>query len=181
MFCILVVRGTTDVIVSDVQSVENTKDDAEVVVINNEPFIPTHQWQRVKENQAIPAGLHVRMNFQTGINEAKLMDGDDENDQKKLENSAKGGPKIIASEESINGIHKNDEKLFFTKQRLKEALSEFKDKVGKKEIVDDITWSNDAKEALKEHSDEHGVYTEACHKVLLVFSLASFASPFIYN
>ena len=27
--------------------------------------------------QAIPAGLHVRMNLETGLKEAKLMDGDD--------------------------------------------------------------------------------------------------------
>ena len=42
-----------------------------------EPFIPTKEWQIVKEGQSIPAGLHVRMNFQTHLKEAKLMDGDD--------------------------------------------------------------------------------------------------------
>ena len=42
-----------------------------------EPFIPTKEWQVVKEGQSIPAGLHVRMNFQTHLKEAKLMDGDD--------------------------------------------------------------------------------------------------------
>ena len=44
---------------------------------NAEPFIPTKEWQVVKEGQSIPAGLHVRMNFQTHLKEAKLMDGDD--------------------------------------------------------------------------------------------------------
>ena len=31
----------------------------------------------VFSGQAIPAGLHVRMNLETGLKEAKLMDGDD--------------------------------------------------------------------------------------------------------
>ncbi len=44
---------------------------------NSEPFIPTKEWQVVKKGQSIPAGLHVRMNFQTRVREAKLMDGDD--------------------------------------------------------------------------------------------------------
>ncbi|KAH3787188.1 nucleotide exchange factor SIL1-like [Dreissena polymorpha] len=50
--------------------VEDTDGDSPVVL---EKFIPTDQWQTVQEGQAIPAGLHVRMNFETGSKEAKLM------------------------------------------------------------------------------------------------------------
>lgn len=39
-----------------------------------EEFIPTKEWQVIKEGQSIPKGLHIRMNFQTGIKEAKLLD-----------------------------------------------------------------------------------------------------------
>ena len=39
-------------------------------------FHPTHEWQVVREGQSIPAGLHVRIDMQTGLKEAKLMDGD---------------------------------------------------------------------------------------------------------
>ena len=38
-----------------------------------EVFEPTHEWKTVKEGQAIPPGLHVRMNMETGSKEAKLM------------------------------------------------------------------------------------------------------------
>jgi hypothetical protein len=31
-----------------------------------EKFIPTHEWQEVGPDQAIPPGLHVRLDFQTG-------------------------------------------------------------------------------------------------------------------
>eukprot|EP01134_Creolimax_fragrantissima_P008208 CFRG8208T1 len=34
----------------------------------------THEWQTLAKNQPIPPGLHVRMDFQTGIRHAKLMD-----------------------------------------------------------------------------------------------------------
>ena len=38
-------------------------------------FVPTTEWQRVAEGQPIPRGLHVRINLETGLKEAKLMDG----------------------------------------------------------------------------------------------------------
>ena len=38
-------------------------------------FIPTNDWQIIESGQAIPAGLHIRMDLQTGLKEAKLMDG----------------------------------------------------------------------------------------------------------
>lgn len=37
-------------------------------------FQPTSEWQEIEKGQAIPAGLHVRMNLQTGAREAKLME-----------------------------------------------------------------------------------------------------------
>jgi nucleotide exchange factor SIL1 len=49
--------------------VEVEEEMAEVVDI----FQPTHEWKTVEEGQAIPPGLHIRMNMQTGAKEAKLM------------------------------------------------------------------------------------------------------------
>lgn len=40
---------------------------------NESIFIPTDEWQTVKEGQAIPKGLHVRINLETGKKEAKLL------------------------------------------------------------------------------------------------------------
>ena len=37
-------------------------------------FEPTHEWKTVEEGQSVPAGLHIRMNMETGTREAKLMD-----------------------------------------------------------------------------------------------------------
>lgn len=48
--------------------------------ISDEKFHPTREWQIVKENQAIPPGLHVRLNLETGTREAKLMDENENKD-----------------------------------------------------------------------------------------------------
>ncbi len=46
----------------------------EKITISDKVFIPTNEWQVVKEGQAIPPGIHVRLNIRTGEREAKLMD-----------------------------------------------------------------------------------------------------------
>ncbi|EDV91330.1 nucleotide exchange factor Sil1 [Drosophila grimshawi] len=43
-------------------------------VNNSSQFIATYEWQVVPEGQGIPKGLHVRINLQTGVKEAKLLD-----------------------------------------------------------------------------------------------------------
>jgi len=50
--------------------------------VNSTVFIPTNQWQSISPGQAVPAGLHVRMNLQTGEKEAKLID--EEYDDEKM-------------------------------------------------------------------------------------------------
>ncbi|KAG2776964.1 hypothetical protein Pcac1_g12393 [Phytophthora cactorum] len=37
-------------------------------------FEPTHEWREILPNQVLPAGLHIRLNLQTGQKEAKLLD-----------------------------------------------------------------------------------------------------------
>lgn len=65
---------------------------------NAEPFIPTKEWQIVKEGQSVPAGLHIRMNFQTHLKEAKLMDGDD---------GARFQKKLKHNDQLSKGIYQN--------------------------------------------------------------------------
>ena len=45
-------------------------------------FIATEEWQEIPENAKVPAGLHYRINLETGKKEAKLLDPDskDESD-----------------------------------------------------------------------------------------------------
>lgn len=40
-------------------------------------FEPTNSWQTVREGQQIPPGLHVRVNLETGLEEARILQPDD--------------------------------------------------------------------------------------------------------
>lgn len=101
---------------------DDTKDNEVKVTTNTEHFDeedlevfqPTSDWQSIKPGQGIPAGLHVRMNLQTGEKEAKLMEGDD-------------GSKYKTNKDSKQKFITIDEN-FISKQHLKEALKDFRDK-----------------------------------------------------
>lgn len=58
---------------NDILVIEDFEEEAEE---QRDMFVPTKEWQVVKEGQAIPPGLHVRMNLQTGLKEAKLLEDD---------------------------------------------------------------------------------------------------------
>lgn len=79
-----------------------------------EVFQPTADWQAIKPGQGIPPGLHVRMNLQSGVKEAKLMDGDD---GKKYQSNGNTKQKFIKIDKNV-----------ISKQHLKEALKDFRDK-----------------------------------------------------
>lgn len=207
----MVIRGENDLILSDQatdESVTLSVSDTDDTTISNEKFIPTHEWQVIKKNQAIPAGLHVRMNFQTGIREAKLLDDDDtksrsEGEKVRQENAgvgekfrqsekhadganknADGGPKIILADELLrSGVSDGEftnEKLVFSKSHLKQVLQDFKDKVGTKD-VQHVTWSDDAKDALKEtfSQEETGNFLRRLFKVACFLNFSSRLFAFV--
>ena len=125
---------------------------------NTERFIPTHEWQVIKKGQSIPAGLHVRMDFQTGIKEAKLLEteGSEKPKIKFSEEETKKtrkGPKIILADDQVKDSVFLNDKLHFKKSHLKQVLHNFKDKIGTKDI-EHVTWSDDAKDMLQESLGE---------------------------
>lgn len=134
----------TGLILSDANYDENKNAVAEDKDVNYETFVPTNEWQVVKDNQAIPAGLHVRMNFQTGIKEAKLLENDEsiENESQKSLNL---GPKI-----TIDRRNKYADKIRFSKAQMKHALSG----LGNTDVPNDIKWSDEAIEAIKQKTSK---------------------------
>uniref|UniRef100_UPI00398F6497 nucleotide exchange factor SIL1 isoform X1 n=2 Tax=Pristiophorus japonicus TaxID=55135 RepID=UPI00398F6497 len=98
------------------QTEDNTGKVEEATVEDNldsedmEVFYPTNKWQIIKPGQAIPAGLHVRLNLETGKNEAKILD--DENEKSGLKHWKQG---------SRQGMVNTDLKSF-TAEELKRAL-----------------------------------------------------------
>ena len=77
--CCLIVLATERGTPSSVSGVlENdmaaTTNSSATAPVKYDVFVPEKYWKPIKAGQAIPPGLHVRMNLQTGISEAKLMD-----------------------------------------------------------------------------------------------------------
>ncbi|XP_065649222.1 nucleotide exchange factor SIL1 isoform X2 [Hydra vulgaris] len=141
--------GVTDVLVVNKKS-DNSKEDTNEKdeIALNEPFIPTNEWQVIKPGQSIPAGLHVRMNFETGIKEAKIIEKEEKVVNKRGESSGEhASPKIILGD-NIKEFPTSDEKIYFTKSELKGKLKNLRDKVGTKDIINNIVWSEEAKDAL---------------------------------
>jgi nucleotide exchange factor SIL1 len=46
-------------------------------------FRPTAEWQEIVEGQKVPAGLHYRINLETGKKEAKLLSEEEGSTSKK--------------------------------------------------------------------------------------------------
>ncbi|KAF6208744.1 hypothetical protein GE061_014483 [Apolygus lucorum] len=78
-------------------------------------FKPTSDWQPLRKDQAIPRGLHVRMNLQTGEREAKLLDPEDDEDE-----ASQQITEIRSSEHDHSSEYSPPDK--FSKEELKRAL-----------------------------------------------------------
>ncbi|KAK9245220.1 hypothetical protein V1506DRAFT_272727 [Lipomyces tetrasporus] len=59
----------------------------------------TDNWQEVRPDQIIPGGLHVRLNFETGRREAKLLSNDDYDGDAGIVAVAQGGSVEVTSDE----------------------------------------------------------------------------------
>lgn len=82
-------------------------------------FVPTNEWQPIKPGQAVPKGIHVRLNMQTGEREGKLLDNADATGAASL---VGGGKRTINKEleDSIKSL--NDD--FKAKNGPSEPLNE---------------------------------------------------------
>jgi len=102
---------------NDVSIDDNVDEDNENDVHSSEPFVPSNEWQTIKKGQVIPAGLHVRLNLETGLREAKIMDpNNDEIDvnhkyidkhKKVIETQSKSSLKSNAIRDQIKEVLKN--------------------------------------------------------------------------
>ncbi|XP_068153038.1 nucleotide exchange factor Sil1 [Drosophila tropicalis] len=92
-------------------------------------FIATNEWQIIAKGQSIPKGLHVRINLQTGLKEAKLIDkneGGTSLQEKKVENEPLGldyKPDVI--EESLRKVKEQKQQGKQNYAELKKAYNEF--------------------------------------------------------
>lgn len=84
-------------------------------------FSPSEDWQVIKPNQDIPAGLHVRLNIDTLQREAKLMDPNEKNDNTQPDSQA--GEIVVSPEHQNQDDQKqsNQAKVEAIKQKLMQS------------------------------------------------------------
>ncbi|KAI9349686.1 hypothetical protein BDR26DRAFT_930601 [Obelidium mucronatum] len=62
-------------------------------------FIPTTDWKVIHPDECIPPGLHIRINFETGVKEAKLKGKDDDDAQDSAAGTAISVPAVVVGEQ----------------------------------------------------------------------------------
>ncbi len=86
---------------------------------NSEPFIASKEWQTIKKGQIIPAGLHVRLNLETGLKEAKILD--ENNDEFDINSKFVDKHKKVVQKESETTLKSNA-----IRDQIKEVLKNLK-------------------------------------------------------
>uniref|UniRef100_J3S0Y3 Nucleotide exchange factor SIL1 n=1 Tax=Crotalus adamanteus TaxID=8729 RepID=J3S0Y3_CROAD len=124
-------------------------------------FYPTNQWQTVRPGQAIPAGLHVQLNLQTGEKLAKLPDDNEEKSDTKDSPKSKRLGQIDIDPSS------------FTTQELKRALAKMKETTKADDTSEEKAHREDVRrrfrpiEKLKEEFRELNLQMETDLEIML--------------
>lgn len=127
LICIVNVISCQElVLVKSEGGLEESESQVETVgVSNGEVFVPTDEWQEIINGQAIPAGLHVRINMQTGKKEAKLMEDESAEEVKEINHEAlKEALKNIKSDFKVDKEGEFDPANFRSMDQLKLELGD---------------------------------------------------------
>lgn len=115
-------------------------------------FIPSSEWQLIRDNQDIPPGLHVRLNIETLKKEAKLMDPEDQDTSNAI---------IVAEDEVRDRSDEVQEEFDSSqKEQIRQKVAEFKKahnkpKVDSEELnnfqntIDEVVYYDGDKDRLK--------------------------------
>lgn len=89
-------------------------------------FVPEKNWKAIKPGQAIPRGIHVRIDMTTGERQGKLIDKEDEaNGGDPRENTRVQHVPTEAEAEEEEDSQANDGQLEDSRQRLQAAFHKF--------------------------------------------------------
>ncbi|GJQ75852.1 hypothetical protein Trydic_g17920 [Trypoxylus dichotomus] len=91
---------------------------------DEDTFVPTEEWKPIRKGQKIPEGLHIRINLETGVTEAKLL----KRIEKPDENALSVSPAHAHEGEATN------DKLKISPSELKQALKNIKNDINEEEV-----------------------------------------------
>lgn len=125
-FLSLITKNFTNdiILIDDSSNVDKVSENFEVT---DEEFIPTNEWQKIKPGQAIPKGLHVRLNVQTGEREAKILEQEKPKISKDFEESLKkiNNEELIPEKNQNHLTHEEEvRKKFKSYDELKKELND---------------------------------------------------------
>ena len=120
---------------------------------SKEVFIATNDWQEIKPGQAIPQGLHMRLDMQTGKKEARLMQNEETKEQreqrilesiKNIKDDLKDSPKVQSTGKSK---WRSMEEI---KQEMKDIdLKVTEDYLSMKALLEDLEKEKDEENQVK--------------------------------
>ncbi|XP_054168646.1 nucleotide exchange factor SIL1-like, partial [Oppia nitens] len=88
-------------------------------------FVATDEWQPIRRGQVLPAGLHVRLNLQTGLKEAKLINKRDDNNV--IDGSNDNNIQVIDKHKKLVVNEKNDKlKVNIIRDQIKQVIENMK-------------------------------------------------------
>lgn len=133
------------------EEVTVTDDEGDGLEEQPDIFVPTKEWKVIMEGQHIPPGLHVRMDLQSGLKEAKLLDSEEGNELEEGRNESEiddeseavsGGDKARPYGVSDRrGVINKRTKVFSTKE-VANMLKEPKDESSDVSNLPRLTWSH---------------------------------------
>ncbi|KAL1498262.1 hypothetical protein ABEB36_009087 [Hypothenemus hampei] len=104
---------------------------------DSEEFVPSNEWKEIQPGQKVPSGLHYRINLSTGKKEAKIIEEEDDNDEKTSRNfviqefsdEVKSPVDVNEMEEFLKEVNKKDPgkdmpKKFRTLDEIKKDLKD---------------------------------------------------------
>ncbi|KAI8129622.1 Nucleotide exchange factor SIL1 [Lucilia cuprina] len=118
----------------------------------NKTFVATKEWQEIPEGQGVPAGLHIRINLETGKKEAKILEeNDDSEDDRKQQHQQMDKNAALSVVAESSG--EEDDKKSTKKQKKVKHLDEALQRIGidytPKEKVENIIREYRSYEELK--------------------------------
>ncbi|XP_037827459.1 nucleotide exchange factor Sil1-like [Lucilia sericata] len=118
----------------------------------NKTFVATKEWQEIPEGQGVPAGLHIRINLETGKKEAKILEeNDDSADDRKQQHQQMDKNAALSVVAESSG--EEDDKKSTKKQKKVKHLDEALQRIGidytPKEKVENIIREYRSYEELK--------------------------------
>ena len=112
-----------------------------------EDFVATNEWQEIQPGQKVSAGLHYRLNLETGKKEAKLLDPseDDDTNANRVVATKKDEEEPAISDEDVKAVREKMAKLKLSKdiEQIKYLMAYFQNASSveaKISILDDLDY-----------------------------------------